>query len=148
MRNSPLRERPVVGGFTLIEVMVALVIVALGMMAVDTQLNNYAANSVYIEDKTLASWIATNRLTELRLQSTWPAIGVQEDDLDFAGRQWHYRLQVSKTDEPNLRRADIAISPGGETDKVLDREFTLIAPPAPRGFAAPHWSSGGGGSRR
>lgn len=147
MRKPPLREHRPAGGFTLIEVMVALVIVALGMMAVDTQLNSYAANSVYMEDKTLANWIATNRLTELRLQSAWPAIGVQEDDVDFAGRHWHYRLQVSKTEEPNLRRADIAISPKGEPDKVLDREFTLIAPPAPPGFAAPRWSSGGGSRR-
>ena len=52
-------------GFTLIEVMVALVIVAFGMMAVHTQLNRYVAASTYVEQKTLASWIATNKLTEL-----------------------------------------------------------------------------------
>ena len=147
MRSDHLEIRPA-AGFTLIEVMVALVIVALGMMAVDTQLNNYAANSVYMEDKTLASWIATNRLTDLRLQSTWPDVGVQEDDVEFAGRMWHYRLEISKTDVTDLRRADIAISPQDAPDHVLDREFMLMAPPAPRGFSGPRWLSVGGGARR
>ncbi len=62
-------------GFTLIEVMVALVIVALGMMAVNTQLNRYTVAATYVEEKTLASWIATNKLTELSIASTWPSVG-------------------------------------------------------------------------
>ena len=58
-------QRRRTAGFTLIEVMVALVIVALGMMAVNTQLNRYTVAASYVEEKTLASWIATNKLTEL-----------------------------------------------------------------------------------
>ena len=49
-------------GFTLLEVMVALAIVALGMMAVHAQLNRYAVGAAIIENKVLASWIASNRI--------------------------------------------------------------------------------------
>ena len=69
-------------GFTLLEAMVALVIVSLGMMAVNSQLNRYAAAAVYIEQKTLASWIATNKLTELSVASVWPAVGESAEDVD------------------------------------------------------------------
>lgn len=133
-------------GFTLIEVMVALVIVALGMMAVDTQLNSYAANSVYLEDKMLASWIATNQLTELGLQPTWPALGEQEDDVEFAGRMWHYHIAISETEVPNLRRADIDVSLSETPERVIHSEFTLLEPPPPRGFVPPRWLSVGRGA--
>ena len=62
-------------GFTLIEVMVALVVAALGMMAVHKMLNDYAVTAVEIERRTLASWIATNKLTELSIAATWPSLG-------------------------------------------------------------------------
>jgi general secretion pathway protein I len=139
-------SRPANRGFTLIEVMVALVIVALGMMAVDTQLNSYAANSVYLEDKTLASWIATNQLTELSVAPTWPAVGDQEDDVEFAGRMWHYRIEISETQVPNLRRADIDVAAAETPDRVLHHETTLIEPPPPRGFVPPRWLSVGRGA--
>ena len=96
-------------GFTLIEVMVALVIVAFGMMAVHTMLNSYAAASVYVEQKTLASWIATNKLTELSIGPTWPSLGDSDEDLEFAGRQWRCEIEVSETAVANLRRVDVSV---------------------------------------
>jgi len=80
-------DRTVCGGFTLLEAMVALVIVSLGMMAVNTQLNRYAAAAVYVEQKTLASWIATNKLTELNVSPSWPAVEESKEDVDFAGQK-------------------------------------------------------------
>jgi general secretion pathway protein I len=94
-------------GFTLIEAMVALAIVALGMMAVNTQLNRYAMSARYIEQKALASWIASNRLTELSISGQWPDLGRSDDELEFAGQQWLTQLEIAETPVPNLRRADI-----------------------------------------
>ena len=59
-------------GFTLIEVLAALVIVSLGMLGVIQAVSQTASNSVYLRDKTLAHWIAMNRLTEGRLAQTAP----------------------------------------------------------------------------
>ena len=75
--SRPFQQPGSCRGFTLLEAMVALVIVALGMMAVNTQLNRYAVAAVYVEQKTLASWIASNKLTELSVGSTWPEVGEQ-----------------------------------------------------------------------
>ena len=84
-------------GFSLLEAMVALVIVALGMMAVNTQLNRYAAAAVYVEQKTLASWIATNKLTELSVGPAWPAVGDSDEDVEFAGQKWRCAIKVQET---------------------------------------------------
>ena len=138
-----------VTGFTLIEVMVALVIVALGMMAVHTQLNRYVAAAAYVEQKTLASWIATNKLTELAIGPTWPALGDSDEDLEFARQQWRCEIEVSETEVPNLRRVDVSVRLLNDPERVVHKVSALIEPPAPAGFLPPQWSappSGGGGA--
>lgn len=126
-------------GFTLVEALVALIIVALGMMAVHTQLNQYAVTSVYIREKTLASWIAMNVLTELSVQSEWPEPGSEEDEIEYAGRQWHYSVEISTTQVENLRRADVSVSLAEDPERVIHTVSGLIEPPAPPGFLAPRW---------
>jgi general secretion pathway protein I len=129
--------------------MVALVIVSLGMMAVHTQLNRYAVNAAYIEQKTLASWIATNLLTELSVASTWPAVDDYEEDVEFAGQQWRCDIEVAETPVANLRRVDVSVRLLADPERVIHKVSGLIEPPAPSGFLPPQWStpSAGGGDR-
>jgi general secretion pathway protein I len=132
-------------GFTLIEVMIALVVVALGMMAVHTALNRYASASVYVEEQTLASWIATNKLTELSIAPTWPELGDYDEDVEFAARQWRCEIEVSETPVPNLRRVDVSVKLLDNTERVIRKVSALIEPPAPPGFLPPQWSAPPGG---
>ena len=69
-------------GFTLLEALVALAIVALGMMAVQTQLNRYVVSAVATEERTLASWVAANKITELSVASSWPELGSSDDEME------------------------------------------------------------------
>jgi general secretion pathway protein I len=134
-------------GFTLIEAMVALAIVSLGMMAVNTQLNRYAVVAAQTEQKTLASWIATNKLTELSVGGTWPEVGDYDEDVDFAGQRWRCEFTVSKTEVENLRRVDVSVRLVDEPERVIQKVSALIEPPAPPGFQPPAWTVPGGGGR-
>jgi general secretion pathway protein I len=138
-------------GFTLIEVMVALVIVALGMMAVNTQLNRYTVAATYVEEKTLASWIATNKLTELSIAPTWPAVGDYEEDVEFAGQQWRCEIVVEETPVTNLHRVDVSVRLLADPERIVHKVSALIEPPAPPGFLPPQWvappAGGGDGGR-
>lgn len=140
-------------GFTLIEVLVALVVVALGMMAVHTTLNRYAAASAYLEEQTLASWIATNKLTELSIAPTWPSLGDYDEDLEFADRDWLCEIEVLETEVPNLRRVDVSVKLASDPEHVVRKVSALIEPPAPPGFFPQQWSTpplggpGDGGER-
>lgn len=136
---SPGGERGGAAGFTLIEVMVALAIVALGMIAVNAQLGQYAASATHIEEKTLASWIATNKLAELSVQDAWPEVGDDEEEIEFAGRLWRCRTEISETQVPNLRRVDVYVSFADEPDSVVHSVMGLLEPPPPRGFVPPSW---------
>lgn len=126
-------------GFTLLEAMVALVIVALGMMAVTTQLNRYAMTAGYMEEKTLASWIATNRITELSVANEWPEVGSEEDEVEYAGRRWFMRTEVSETVVENLRRVDVEVALADLPERVVHKVSGLLEPPAPRGFLPVQW---------
>ena len=128
-------------GFTHIEVMVALVIVSLGMMAVNTQLNRYTVAATYVEQKTLASWIATNKLTELSIAPTWPSVGDSEEDVEFAGQQWRCTIEVAETPVPNLHRVDVSVALRSDPERVVHKVSALIEPPAPAGFLSPQWTA-------
>jgi general secretion pathway protein I len=124
--------------------MIALAIVALGMIAVHMQLGRYAQSAIRTEEKTLASWIATNKITELSVQKTWPELGKDEEDLDFAGRAWHYRVEVSKTPADNLRRVDVSVYLADRPDILIDKVSGFIEPPLPPGFGPVRWLTSGG----
>lgn len=96
-------------GFTLIEVLAALVIVALGMIAAIQAVTQAARNGTYLRDKTLAHWIGMNVLTERRLQALPPDIAESTGRVEFADQQWQWSMQVTQTQVASLRRIDIAV---------------------------------------
>ena len=103
-------------GFTLIEVVVALAIVALGMFAVFKAIGDTTGNIGYLRDRSMAEWIADNRITEIRLSGEFPSVDKTEGDVDFAGRQWHWVAIVSQTPVEGLRRIDMAVRRQGDAE--------------------------------
>jgi general secretion pathway protein I len=102
------------GGFTLIEVLVALVIVAVGMSALMGALSSSARSVTYMQDKTFSEWVALNQIANLRLQLTQgqvPPTGNTNGDIDFAGRSWHWRQEVVATQVTGIMRIDVKVRP-------------------------------------
>ena len=130
-------------GFTLIEVMIALAIVALGMTAVQTQLNRYVVTAAVTEEKTLASWIAANKLAELSVQPEWPELRSSTEDVEFAQREWRLEIDVSETEVENLRRVDVTVFLVGATEREIYAASGLLEPPPPAGYMPVRWLSGG-----
>jgi general secretion pathway protein I len=96
-------------GFTLIEVLVALAIAAIGLAAVLAVVTNSSRNAVYLRDKTYASWIGQNKITEIRLGATMPSVDKTSGDLEFAGQKWKWEQTVTQTEVPGMRRIDVAV---------------------------------------
>ena len=146
--KSELRSGPPQAGFTLIETVVALLIVALGMTAVYMQLNQVSTNAIYLRDKTLASWIGSNIVTEFSLQHEWPDIGNSEDDvIEYANRDWHVAIEVTETEVENLRRVEVSVALADRPDHVIQTVTGLIEPPLSEAFPPVNWLSAGRGPR-
>lgn len=101
-------------GFTLIEVLVALAIVALGMGAVLSALTSAAGNVQALRDKTLAQWIGLNQVTDARLNLRAPAIGTTEGDINnFGNGNWHWQRSISSVDlVPGLLQITLRVRRG------------------------------------
>ncbi|HVS77205.1 MAG TPA: type II secretion system minor pseudopilin GspI [Steroidobacteraceae bacterium] len=108
---GPTRAR----GFTLIEVLVALAIVAIGMAAVLEALTSSANTAMYLQDKTFAEWVAFNRIETVRLTSSNPPPdGDSNGTVDYAGRSWEWRQKVSDLEQaPGVRRIVVDVRPAG-----------------------------------
>ncbi|MBE9561232.1 MAG: type II secretion system minor pseudopilin GspI [Proteobacteria bacterium] len=96
-------------GFTLLEVLVALAILAIAMSAIIKVTSENAENASYLRDKTLAHWVAMNVLTEIQVRKEWPSIGRKEGIVKMAERKWYWFLKVSTTVDNELRRLEIKV---------------------------------------
>jgi len=96
-------------GFTLIEVVVAIAIVALGLMAVFRVVHATVNNAAYLRDRSFATWIADNRLTEMRLGTELPSVDETEGEIQFADQSWRWVATVSQTPVDDLRRIDVRV---------------------------------------
>ncbi|MBK1613772.1 type II secretion system protein GspI [Rubrivivax gelatinosus] len=97
-------------GFTLIEVLVAVAIVAVALAAGLRAAGALTDNAQRLADVSAAQWCAENRLAALRLARQLPGIGEETFDCEQLGRPYRGVVQTNATPNPNFRRVDARIS--------------------------------------
>jgi general secretion pathway protein I len=129
--SQPARSAALARGFTLIEVLVALVIVAFGVGAVLAALSASAVNVSALREKTLAQWVALNRIADVRLNLQAPQTGTTEGDVkNFANGDWHWQQIITAMDQiPGLLQVTvkvrrIAASPGSSSGSNNSKTIT------------------------
>lgn len=107
-------------GFTLIEVLVALLVFGMIATAAAQVGSQYISSFERIRDKTLASWIADNRINEVRLQEGLPSVRETTTDVEYGQFQWQVTTDISATEETSMRRVDISVARyrDGDSDPV------------------------------
>jgi general secretion pathway protein I len=103
------RIRKHVTGFTLIEVMVALTIIAISLGALLNTSGTQANSATYLKQKTLAHWVALNELTQIRISGSFPDIGDKKDSTSMANHEWHWIRTTKKTADNNTREITFKI---------------------------------------
>lgn len=101
------------GGFTLIEVMVALAIVAIALMAGLQATGALTRNATRQSEVLLAQTCAENELTRLRLARQQPAVGDATQACEQAGQRFDVQLSVRPTPNPMFRRIDAQVFTDG-----------------------------------
>lgn len=112
-------------GFTLIEVLMALLIFGMIAATVQHAASLYFSHYERIENKTMATWIAENRLAELRLAEQFPGLGKQTEEVRFANEDWFTETVISATPEPLMRRVEIAVDLIGANDGERRRQVVF-----------------------
>ncbi len=132
-------------GFTLVEVLVALMVVALGLTALMLTVSSTARTTGYLRDKTLAQWIGLNRVAEVRLNVNKFGQNTDTGEVDFAGRTWHYDTRYFDTSIATMKRVVVRVYAGDAKTKgsalAETDSFTGTALSTP-GASNIDWSTG------
>jgi general secretion pathway protein I len=94
-------------GFTLIEVLVALLVFGLIASTAAHVGSQYISSYERVRDKTLAGWIADNRINEIRLEENLPEIAENSRDSTYGPYRWRVTTNVMATAEPSMRRVEV-----------------------------------------
>jgi len=105
-------------GFTLVVVMVALIIAALELAAVAASVSQMVDAGYTMRQRTYASWIAQNKIAEMRLANVIPDVSESSGDTIFANREWIWRATVSDTGVENLFRVDVRVGLAGGDENI------------------------------
>jgi general secretion pathway protein I len=117
-------------GFTLLEVLVALAIIAIALAAIVGETVQRLGNAARLTDRTLAHWVAMNRVTEQQLRTDWPTAGVTTGTVDLAGREWYWSIKVSNTEDANVRRLDVEVRANKEEEQPRSSVIAYLEHPS------------------
>lgn len=125
------RWRRGAAGFTLIEILVALAIVAVALAAGMRAVAQSADGATALKQRTLALWVAQNRLAAAQLATPWPSPGTREGEATQAATRFVWRESVSGTPNPAFRKIEIVVADPAVPDYALARLVGYIGSPGP-----------------
>ena len=125
-------QRPAWEGFTLVEVMVALAVVAVALPSLLFLLSQQLDGASYLSEKSMASWVAADRLAELRLvvsrQKSLPE-GVLTGETEMQDRRWYWWIEQEATEVPGFVRLEISVSGSDDPEAApLHQLVAFVAP--------------------
>jgi general secretion pathway protein I len=127
-------------GFTLVEVLVALIIVALGSAAMLSALASSARAAERIRERMIAGFVAMNRLTETRLEPEFPGVGRREGEIEMGGSRWAWQEEVVRTPIEGVLQITVRVrgndpTTPGRTSAVSTQAGWLVTIAGARGTA-------------
>ena len=132
--NTPQR------GFTLLEVMVALLIIATAMVYIAGSIGQAVDTASTMRERTYASWSAHNAITELRLAGVVPEPGETDGKVTYANTEWEWTALIEETGVENLFRVDVTVT-YHESDERLYKLTGFIGEPTAPGQSNLIWSA-------
>jgi general secretion pathway protein I len=96
-------------GFTLVEVLVALTIIAIALGALLNTAGTQASSTAYLKQKTIAHWVALNELTQIRIAGEFPDLGDKRGSTEMANHAWYWVRTTKQTEDDNAREVTFTV---------------------------------------
>ena len=106
-------------GFTLIEVVVALTIIAVALAAVISAASSTVHNAAGLQERTFAHWVAMNKLTELHVMKEWPDTRKSSGSTLMAEHEWFWSMEVIETQDKSVRKVEISVRANEDDENSL-----------------------------
>lgn len=114
------------GGFSLLEMLVALAIVSIGLIAALRATGVGTEGAGEYRDRMLALWLAQNIVAERTARRDWPTPAVVSNEEEFAGRRFVVRQEIKTTPNPQFRRLDVSVAAREEPARTLQRSVAFL----------------------
>ena len=124
-----MRRGSVQTGFTLVEVMVALAIVAIALPALVFAYLQYVDSTGYLRDKLLATQVVENKWAEVQLlnaEKNFNLDGEQRGQYELVERTWYWRLKKEKTEVDGFFRYELSVSQAEDDDFPLQTQIFFL----------------------
>ena len=123
-------EQPVTQqGFTLLEVLVALSVLAIALASIIKVSANQAINTEHLRDKTLAHWVAMNQIAQLQLTRQWPPTGKKRGTEEMGWHEWHWQSIVSDTPDNRVRRIQLKVFRNRDDESPVTQLSSFLSQP-------------------
>lgn len=123
------RPRSIERGFTLIEVMIALAVLAFTLPALIMTMSSQLDNMAYLKEKSAAYWLAENEISKLRLEkiiSNKLPKGTTTETEEFSGRAWVVNTEAVEIDYDQFNAKIIQVNVKVRPDSAnLDDDYWL-----------------------
>mgnify|MGYP001828868214 CR=1 FL=1 len=119
----PIRRYKRKKGFTLLEVLVAMVILSISLLAAIKVASEVTNSAIYLQEKTIAQWVAMNKVAEMRLAKKLPKAGRTNGEDEMGGRSWRWDILVKNTAYSGLREIEVGVKPANED---IDEPHTVV----------------------
>ena len=120
------RERNV--GFTLLEILVAVAILAVALAATGRAASLATDGALETRQRLLATWAAENRIADLRARRVFPAVDVTRLSSEQGGLALSMEETVTQTPNPAIRRIDLAVSAARDPGRIITRITAYVSP--------------------
>jgi len=115
-----------VRGFSLLEMLVALAIVSIGLIAALRATGVGTEGVGEYRNRMLALWLAQNIVSERTARQDWPSPDVVSNEEEFAGHRFVVRQEVKTTPNPQFRRLDVSVAAREEPGRILQRAVAFL----------------------
>lgn len=119
------RDRAV--GFTLIEILIAVVILAVALAATTRAASLATDGALETRHRLLATWAAQNRVSELRARRIYPPVATTRSSTEQGGLALLVEEAVTETPNPTIRRVDLAVADARDPARVLTRLTAYVS---------------------
>lgn len=110
-RNNERAQR----GFTLVEVLIALAILAIALAATMRATSLATTTAADVKQRTYATWVAQNRIAQLTAMKSFPSVGETSGQATMAGNNFEWKQVSNETPNPVIRRVDVTVHKPGES---------------------------------
>lgn len=133
-RSNKHQRLSVNAGFTLIEILVAMTIIAVGVSALVASAGGSAWRADYLREREFGRWVASNELTLLQVLPAWPDVGTKNTEVEMGETLWFIKTRTQAVADPDLRRVDVEVRKDKEAENYIYVVTGFVGNPETRQF--------------